>query len=169
MTLTGKPVICHICGKNHYANRCPDREDGTQEKKATKAEDTPRAGSPPTKAAPPCVQHPNRLEGDGTVASTMILPKQHTKLDPSACWISTAPCLLKTHPGSFEIQFPIELTYANETPTPIAHRGRIFLVRRMRNNMLFLPIAPINSLQSMNLSTLPSFKLSSVCVKNLYR
>ena len=22
---TGKPVICHICGKNHYANRCPDR------------------------------------------------------------------------------------------------------------------------------------------------
>ena len=26
---TGKPVIFHICGKNHYANRCPDREDGT--------------------------------------------------------------------------------------------------------------------------------------------
>ena len=25
MTRTGKPVICHICGKNHYANRCPDR------------------------------------------------------------------------------------------------------------------------------------------------
>ena len=48
---TGKSVICHICGKNHYANRCPDREDGTQEKKATKAEDTPRAGSPPTKAS----------------------------------------------------------------------------------------------------------------------
>ena len=25
MTRTCKPVICHICGKNHYANRCPDR------------------------------------------------------------------------------------------------------------------------------------------------
>ena len=70
MTRTGKPEICHICGKNHYANRCPYREDGTQEKKATKVEDTPRAGSPPTKAAPPCVQHLNRLEGDGTVASS---------------------------------------------------------------------------------------------------
>ena len=23
---TGKPVIFHICGKNHYATRCPDRE-----------------------------------------------------------------------------------------------------------------------------------------------
>ena len=22
ITRTGKPVICHICGKNHYANRC---------------------------------------------------------------------------------------------------------------------------------------------------
>ena len=27
MTQTGKPVICHICGKNHYANMCTDRED----------------------------------------------------------------------------------------------------------------------------------------------
>ena len=42
MTRTGKPVICHICGKNHYANRCPDREYGTPGKKADKAEDTPR-------------------------------------------------------------------------------------------------------------------------------
>ena len=25
MTWTGKLVICHICGKNHYANRFPDR------------------------------------------------------------------------------------------------------------------------------------------------
>ena len=32
MTRTGNPVICHICGKNHYANRCPDREDSTQGK-----------------------------------------------------------------------------------------------------------------------------------------
>ena len=23
----GKPVICHICGKNHYAKRCPYREE----------------------------------------------------------------------------------------------------------------------------------------------
>ena len=29
MTRTGKPVICRICGKNHYANRCPDIEYGT--------------------------------------------------------------------------------------------------------------------------------------------
>ena len=34
MTRTGKPVICHIWGKNHYTNRCPYRENGTQ-KKAT--------------------------------------------------------------------------------------------------------------------------------------
>ena len=33
MTQTGKPVICHICGNNHYSNRCPDREDGTPGKK----------------------------------------------------------------------------------------------------------------------------------------
>ena len=51
MTRTAKLVICHICGKNHYANRCPDREDGTQGKKADKLEDTLRAESPPTKAS----------------------------------------------------------------------------------------------------------------------
>ena len=50
MTRTVKPVICHICGKNHYANRCPGREDGTPGKKAEKAEDTPRKEIPPTKA-----------------------------------------------------------------------------------------------------------------------
>ena len=27
MTQEGKTVICHICGKNHYANMCTDRED----------------------------------------------------------------------------------------------------------------------------------------------
>ena len=26
LTLTGKPVICHISGKNHYSNRCLERE-----------------------------------------------------------------------------------------------------------------------------------------------
>ena len=42
MTRTGKPVICQICGKNHYANIFPDREDGTPGKKSDKSEDTPR-------------------------------------------------------------------------------------------------------------------------------
>ena len=51
MTRTGNPVICHICGKNHYANRCPDIEDGTQVKKVDKAENTPRMESPSTKAS----------------------------------------------------------------------------------------------------------------------
>ena len=39
MTQTGKPVIFHICGKNHYANRCPYREDGRPGKKSDKGED----------------------------------------------------------------------------------------------------------------------------------
>ena len=38
VTRTGKPVICHICGKNHYANRCPEREESTPGKKVDKAE-----------------------------------------------------------------------------------------------------------------------------------
>ena len=33
MTRTVKLLICHICGKNHYANRCLDREDGATGKK----------------------------------------------------------------------------------------------------------------------------------------
>ena len=37
LTHAGKPVICHIYGKNHYANRCPDREESTVGKKADKA------------------------------------------------------------------------------------------------------------------------------------
>ena len=36
MTRTSKPIICHICGKNHYTNRYPDREDRTQEKRQLK-------------------------------------------------------------------------------------------------------------------------------------
>ena len=48
ITQTGKPVICHICGKNQYDNRCPDKEYSTPEKKA---EDAPRKESPPTKAS----------------------------------------------------------------------------------------------------------------------
>ena len=44
-------MIFHICGKNHYANRFPDREDRTPVKKDDKAEDTPRKESPPTKAS----------------------------------------------------------------------------------------------------------------------
>ena len=51
MTQTGKPVICHICGKNNYSNICPDREDGTPGKKEDTAEDTPRTETPPTKAS----------------------------------------------------------------------------------------------------------------------
>ena len=42
MTQTGKPVICHICGKNHYANRFLEREESTPGKKADKAERTPK-------------------------------------------------------------------------------------------------------------------------------
>ena len=50
MTQTGKPVICHICGKNHYNNRCPDREDRTPGKKAAKAKNNPIKESPPNKS-----------------------------------------------------------------------------------------------------------------------
>ena len=51
MARTGKPVICHICGNNHYSNRCQDREDIMPGKKSDKSEDTPRKESPPTKAS----------------------------------------------------------------------------------------------------------------------
>ena len=51
MTRKGKPVICHICVKNHYANRCLDSEDGTLGKKVYKTEDTPRKEIPPNKAS----------------------------------------------------------------------------------------------------------------------
>ena len=26
MTRLGNPLICHLCGNNHYANKCPDRK-----------------------------------------------------------------------------------------------------------------------------------------------
>ena len=51
MTRSGKSVICHICGKNHYANRCPDREEIVSKKKAEKVEDTPKKESTPKKAS----------------------------------------------------------------------------------------------------------------------
>ena len=51
MTITGKPLICHICGNNQYANRCPYREESTPINKAGKAEESPKKESPPTKAS----------------------------------------------------------------------------------------------------------------------
>ena len=51
MTRTGKLLICQIYGKNHYVNRCSDREHGTPGKKSDKASDTPRTESLPTKAS----------------------------------------------------------------------------------------------------------------------
>ena len=41
MTRTDKPVLFQICGKNHYTNRCLEREDGTPGKKTDNAKDTP--------------------------------------------------------------------------------------------------------------------------------
>ena len=51
MTQTGKTVICHICEKNHYANRCLDREYGTPGNKSDKTKDTLIKETPPTKAS----------------------------------------------------------------------------------------------------------------------
>ena len=51
MAQSGDPVICHVCGKNQYANRFPDREDSTSEKKAEKFEDTPEKESAPEKSS----------------------------------------------------------------------------------------------------------------------
>ena len=51
ITRTGKPVICHICGKNQSANRCPDKEESMPGKKAEKAKKTPQKESPPTKVS----------------------------------------------------------------------------------------------------------------------
>ena len=33
MTRTGKPVICHICGKNHYTNKARTDNTAHQEKR----------------------------------------------------------------------------------------------------------------------------------------
>ena len=51
MTKLGKPLICHICGSNHYVNRCPKREDIVPEKKSDKIKDTPKKEGAPTKAS----------------------------------------------------------------------------------------------------------------------
>ena len=51
MKQTENPVICHICDKNHYTNRCTDREDGTTGKKADKDKDNPIKETPPTKTS----------------------------------------------------------------------------------------------------------------------
>ena len=48
LTRTVKPVICHICGNNHYANRCSDREEIVPENKLDKAEKTSKKGKPPS-------------------------------------------------------------------------------------------------------------------------
>ena len=51
LTRSGKPVICHICGNNRYANMCPYREERSPKKKAEKVKDTPNKESAPTKAS----------------------------------------------------------------------------------------------------------------------
>ena len=51
MTRSGKPVICHIFGKNHYTNRCPDREESALESKSDNFEDTPKKQSAPTEVS----------------------------------------------------------------------------------------------------------------------
>ena len=44
-------MVCDLCGKNHYSNRCPDREKSAPEKKSDKVKDTPKKKSAPTKAS----------------------------------------------------------------------------------------------------------------------
>ena len=46
---SGKPGIYHRCVKNHYTDRCPEREESTTKKEADKVEDTPKKESAPTK------------------------------------------------------------------------------------------------------------------------
>ena len=50
MTRSGKPMICDICGKNHYTNMCPYMEEGSPNKKSYKADDTAKKESTPPKA-----------------------------------------------------------------------------------------------------------------------
>ena len=48
MTQSGKSVICHICGRNHFTNRCPDMEESaTKRQKILRT--TPRRKSSPHK------------------------------------------------------------------------------------------------------------------------
>ena len=51
MTWSGNPFIWHICGNNHYANMCPEREESAPEKKADKVKDTPNKESALSKAS----------------------------------------------------------------------------------------------------------------------
>ena len=42
MKIPGKPVICQLCGKYHYADKFPDREESAPDKKSEKVEDNPK-------------------------------------------------------------------------------------------------------------------------------
>ena len=50
MTWSENPMVCHICRKNHYTNRCTYREESVPNNKAEKVEDTPKKETAPTKA-----------------------------------------------------------------------------------------------------------------------
>ena len=47
MKMSGKPVVCHMCGKNHYANKCPDREESVTKKNKRRLKTSPRFKVPP--------------------------------------------------------------------------------------------------------------------------
>ena len=47
MTRSRKSVICHVCGKNHYANKCPYREESTTKKNHRRLRTPPRRKLPP--------------------------------------------------------------------------------------------------------------------------
>ena len=47
ITRLGEAVICHIDGKHHYANKCPDIEDSVPEKNPRKLSTSPRIKPPP--------------------------------------------------------------------------------------------------------------------------
>ena len=47
---SGKPVIYHRCVKNHYADRCQDREESATKKGCRQGRGHPKKESAPTKA-----------------------------------------------------------------------------------------------------------------------
>ena len=47
ITRLGEAVICHIDGKHHYANKCPDIEDSVPEKSPRKLITSSRTKLPP--------------------------------------------------------------------------------------------------------------------------
>ena len=51
MTRSRKSVICHVCGKNHYTNKCPYRDESASEKKSYKAENTSKKEGAPQKSS----------------------------------------------------------------------------------------------------------------------